>query len=90
MQLFNDDRERRQIAIWSAFCAKNRQRFTDLFPAFFSEKEAHEDWYERLFIYGDEHFSVGGMGFCPASLRSICFEGLNRPGFQRSSSEWGK
>ena len=29
-------------------------------PAFFAEKDAHEDWYRRLFIAGDIHFSAAG------------------------------
>jgi hypothetical protein len=58
--LFYDDRDSRQIAIWRAFCVKNCKEFINLFPAFFSEKDAHTDWYDRLFIYGDVHFSVKG------------------------------
>ena len=59
-QLFYDDRESRQVAIWRDFCAKNCKEFIDLFPAFFDEKDAHEGWYERLFIKGDVHFSAEG------------------------------
>ncbi len=58
--LFYNDRDSRQIAIWRTFCVKNCKKFINLFPAFFSEKDAHEDWYDRLFIYGDVHFSVEG------------------------------
>jgi hypothetical protein len=58
--LFYDDRESRQIAIWRAFCVENCRKFIDLFPPFFAEKYAHKDWYERLFIQGDTHFSAGG------------------------------
>ena len=36
------------------------REFTNLFTAFFAEKDIHEDWYQRLFIYGDEHYSTGG------------------------------
>jgi lysophospholipase L1-like esterase len=60
MQLANDDRESRQVTIWRDFCAKNCKEFINIFPAFFEEKGAHEDWYERLFIYGDIHFSAEG------------------------------
>ena len=59
-QLFYGDRESRLIAIWRAFCVKNCREFIDLFPAFFAEKDVHKDWYQRLFIYGDEHYSAGG------------------------------
>ena len=59
-QIFYGDRESRQIAIWRAFCVKNCRAFINLFPAFFAEREAHKDWYDRLFIDGDVHFSAGG------------------------------
>jgi hypothetical protein len=59
-QLFYDDRESRQVAIWRAFCVKNCRAFINLFPAFFAEKDVHKDWYDRLFIHGDEHYSAGG------------------------------
>jgi lysophospholipase L1-like esterase len=59
-QLAHDDRDSRQVAIWRDFCVENCQGFIDLFPAFFAEKDAHEDWYRRLFIAGDIHFSAAG------------------------------
>jgi lysophospholipase L1-like esterase len=59
-QLAHDDRDSRQVAIWRDFCAENCKGFIDLFPAFFAEKDAHEDWYRRLFIAGDIHFSAAG------------------------------
>jgi hypothetical protein len=59
-QIFYDDRESRQVAIWRAFCVKNCRSFINLFPAFFAEKDANKNWYERLYIYGDQHFSPGG------------------------------
>jgi len=58
--LFYDDRDSRHVAIWRAFCVENCRAFINLFPAFFAEKDAHEDWYDRLFIDGDVHFSAGG------------------------------
>jgi lysophospholipase L1-like esterase len=60
MQLQSDDRNSRQITIWRDFCAKNCKAFIDLFPAFFAEKDAHADWYKRLYIPGDVHFSIAG------------------------------
>jgi len=60
MQLAHDDRDSRHVAIWRDFCATNCKAFIDVFPAFFAEKDAHADWYERLFIYGDMHFSAAG------------------------------
>ncbi len=59
-QLEHDDRDSRQIGIWREFCAENCKGFIDLFPTVFAEKDAHEDWYKRLFIVGDIHFSAAG------------------------------
>jgi lysophospholipase L1-like esterase len=59
-QLALDDRDSRQVKIWREFCAKNCKAFIDLFPAMFAEKDAHPDWYERLFIPGDLHFNAAG------------------------------
>jgi hypothetical protein len=58
--LFHDDRESRQTTLWCAFCIENCRKVIDLFPPFFAERDAHQDWYERLFIQGDAHFSAGG------------------------------
>jgi len=59
-QLAGDDRDSRQVKIWREFCQRNCKDFIDLFPAFFAEKDAHADWYQRLFIPGDVHHSEGG------------------------------
>ncbi len=59
-QLASEDRNSRQVAIWKEFCSKNCKAFINLFPAFFAEKDAHADWYTRLFIRGDVHFSAEG------------------------------
>lgn len=60
LQLALDDRNSRQERFWRDFCAHNCKAFIDLFPRFFAEKDAHDDWYRRLFIYGDLHPSVAG------------------------------
>jgi hypothetical protein len=60
LQLEKDDRNGRQSVIWREFCAKNCRSFIDLFPVFFAFKDAHQDWYERLFILGDFHYSAEG------------------------------
>ncbi len=60
MQLAYDDRDSRQVGIWRDFCSKNCWAFIDLFPAFFAQKDAGEDWYENLFIVGDVHWSPAG------------------------------
>jgi len=59
-QLAGEDRNSRQVQIWSKFCSRNCKTFINLFPAFFAEKDAHADWYTRLFIRGDVHFSAEG------------------------------
>jgi hypothetical protein len=59
-QLANDDRDSRQVEIWREFCQQHCKRLINMFPAFFAEKDAHPDWYERLFIEGDIHFSTEG------------------------------
>lgn len=59
-QLIHNDRQSRQVEIWRNFCAKNCNKFINLFPAVFAEKDARSDWYEELFILGDIHYSPGG------------------------------
>jgi hypothetical protein len=54
-----EDYDNRQVRIWRDFCLGKCKAFIDLFPAFIAKKKAHDDWYERLFIPGDVHFSVG-------------------------------
>ncbi len=59
-QLAHNDRDSRHVALWRDFCARNCKSFINVFPAFFAFKDAHPDWYLRLFIKGDVHFSVEG------------------------------
>jgi hypothetical protein len=54
------DPDNRQVTMWREFCARNCKKFINLFPAFNAEKAAHADWYERLYIFTDFHFSAGG------------------------------
>jgi hypothetical protein len=68
LQLASDDRNSRQVAMWREFCASYCKDFIDLFPAFFSEKDSTERWYERLFIYGDLHLSAAGNQFMFAQV----------------------
>jgi hypothetical protein len=60
IQLAFEDRDSRQVAIWREFCKTNCKAFIDLFPAMFAEKDAHADWYDRLFLPGDFHYSAYG------------------------------
>jgi hypothetical protein len=32
----------------------------NLYPVFFAAMEADRDWYEHLYILGDDHFSTAG------------------------------
>ena len=59
-QLDLNDRNSRQSTIWRDFCKTNCRQFIDLFPPFFAFKDAHPDWYERLFVEGDVHYSAEG------------------------------
>jgi hypothetical protein len=61
VQLARNDRDSRQVRLWRDFCVRNKcNAFIDLFPAVFAAKDAHPDWYERYFIFGDDHYSAGG------------------------------
>ena len=60
VELARDDRASRQVSLWRPFCATNCKAFIDASPAFFAEAQAHADWYERLFIKGDDHYSAEG------------------------------
>jgi hypothetical protein len=62
-QLAQGDRDSRQVALWREFCAGRCKAFINLFPAFFAATEADRDWYERLFILGDDHYSAAGNRF---------------------------
>jgi hypothetical protein len=53
-------RESRYGALWREFCQGRCKAFIDLVPSFIDMKKANADWYERLFIPGDVHFSAGG------------------------------
>jgi hypothetical protein len=59
-QLELNDRGSRQSLIWRDFCRTHCRQFIDLFPPFFAFKDAHPDWYERLFVEGDVHYSAEG------------------------------
>ena len=70
LHLALDDRDSRQAKIWREFCLSNCKEFIDLFPTYFAVKDMHEDWYRRLFVYGDTHPSVAG--------HKLIFENLAR------------
>jgi hypothetical protein len=62
-QIAQGDRDSRQVSLWRDFCQGRCKEFIDLFPAFFAAADADRDWYEHLFILGDDHFSADGNRF---------------------------
>jgi len=62
-QLAQADRNSRQVSIWRDFCEGRCKAFINLFPVFFAAADADRDWYEHLFILGDDHFSAAGNRF---------------------------
>lgn len=59
-QIAQGDRDSRQVALWRDFCEKRCKAFINLFPVFFAEADSDKNWYERLYIVGDDHFSAAG------------------------------
>jgi hypothetical protein len=59
-QIAQGDRESRQVSIWRNFCADRCKAFIDLYPVFFAAADADRNWYEHLYILGDDHFSAAG------------------------------
>src|ERR1700687_2650334 len=59
-QLAQGDRDSRQVSLWREFCQGRCKAFINLFPVFFAAADADKDWYEHLFILGDDHFSAEG------------------------------
>jgi hypothetical protein len=59
-QLAQGDRNSPQVSLWRDFCEGRCKAFVNLFPVFFAAAEADKDWYQHLFIVGDDHFSAAG------------------------------
>jgi hypothetical protein len=59
-QIAQNDRDSRQVRLWRDFCPGRCKAFINLFPAFFAVADRDPDWYERLYILGDDHFSIAG------------------------------
>lgn len=59
-QIAQGDRDSRQVGLWQQFCETRCRAFINLFPVLFAEAEADKNWYERLYIVGDDHFSAEG------------------------------
>ena len=62
-QLAQSGGDSRQVSLWRDFCAGRCKTFVNLFPVFFEATKADKDWYEHLFILGDDHFSAAGNRF---------------------------
>jgi len=67
-QIAQNDRDSRQVRLWRDFCPTHCKAFIDLFPAFFAAADADKDWYEHLYILGDDHFSAAGNRMLYAEL----------------------
>lgn len=59
-QIAQNDRDSKQVRLWRDFCPGRCKAFIDLFPPFFAASDADKDWYEHLYILGDDHFSAQG------------------------------
>ncbi|MBV9561918.1 MAG: SGNH/GDSL hydrolase family protein [Bradyrhizobium sp.] len=59
-QIAQNDRDSRQVRLWRDFCPARCKAFIDLFPVFFAATDRDKDWYEHLYIVGDDHFSADG------------------------------
>jgi hypothetical protein len=68
-QIAQNDRDSRQVALWRDFCRTRCKAFIDLFPVYFAAADRDKDWYERLYILGDDHFSAAGNRMLFVELR---------------------
>ena len=59
-QIAQNDRDSRQERLWRDFCPGRCKAFIDLFPVFFAAADRDKNWYEHLYILGDDHFSAAG------------------------------
>jgi hypothetical protein len=59
-QIAQGDRDSRQVSLWRDFCQGRCKAFVNLYPPFFAAADADHDWYEHLYILGDDHFSAEG------------------------------
>ena len=59
-QIAQGDRDSRQVRLWREFCEGPCKAFIDLFPVFFAAADRDTDWYQHLYILGDDHFSAAG------------------------------
>ena len=62
-QIAQGDLDSRQVSLWRDFCQGRCKAFINLFPVFFAAADADKNWYEHLFIVGDDHYSANGNRF---------------------------
>jgi hypothetical protein len=62
-QVAQGDLDSRQVALWREFCLTRCKAFINLYPAYFAAASADRDWYEHLYILGDDHLSAAGNRF---------------------------
>jgi hypothetical protein len=62
-QVAQGDLDSRQVALWREFCLTRCKAFINLYPAYFAAASADKDWYEHLYILGDDHLSAVGNRF---------------------------
>jgi hypothetical protein len=62
-QVAQGDRDSRQVALWRDFCRDRCKAFINLYPAYFEQAAADRNWYEHLYILGDDHLSAAGNKF---------------------------
>jgi hypothetical protein len=62
-QVAQGDLDSRQITLWREFCLTRCKAFINLYPAYFAAASADKDWYEHLYILGDDHLSAAGNKF---------------------------
>jgi len=63
--LIHDTVDSRLVRIWRQWCEGKCKRFITLFPAFFAARDKCSPfqtgcWYEKLYAYGDVHYSSSG------------------------------
>ena len=62
-QVAQGDLDSRQVSLWRDFCLNRCKAFINLYPAYFAAAAADRDWYEHLFILGDDHLNAAGHRF---------------------------
>jgi hypothetical protein len=73
-QIAQNDRDSKQVRLWRDFCPGHCKAFIDLFPPLFAAADADRDWYEHLYIVGDDHFSAQGNRMMFEELQKRLFK----------------